>query len=134
MRGCSARLVGNDERFPTDVAAAYAALTEAVKPLAIGRTASAAAARELLDIVRRHGAESSPQQFIGLCLATARARDAARRSFGAGYDWAAWAEVSRFSEECLIASLREMRAARAAHEQGRGSAQALADAAAGAGA
>lgn len=127
MQGCSAKLVGIDRRFPTDVAAAHAALADAVKPLAVGRTASAAAARELLDIVRPHGAGSSPQQFVDLYLATARARAAARRSLGAGYDWTAWAEVSRFSEECLIASLRAMRAARSAHEQLRGSDQAPAD-------
>lgn len=134
MQGHSAKLVGNEHRFATDVAAAHAALTDAVKPLAIGRTASAAAARELLDIVRHHGAGSSPQQFIGLYLATARARAAARRSFGAGYDWTAWAEVSRLSEECLIASLGAMRAARTPHEQMRGSEQALADPHGGAGA
>lgn len=107
----SARPTGIEQCTPADVAAALAALTDAVQLLALGRTASAAAARGLVDVITHHGANASPQQCIDLYVAVDRARRVARRSYGVGYDWQAWGEVSRLAGSCLIAALRAMRAA-----------------------
>lgn len=127
MHGESTRPTEIEQCTPGDAAAALAALTDAVRPLAIGRTASAAAARGLLDVISHHGANSSPQQCIGLYVAVDRARRVARRSYGAGYDWEAWGEVSRLAASCLIAALRAMRAALSNRQRVHGSKAAQAD-------
>ena len=110
MLDYTAGQVGESGRSAREaLATALTGLAGALQPIAFGNTACGAAARGLLGVVKRHHPDSSPQQFIEMYQAAYRVRDAARRRSAGGYDWRAWAEVSRFAKECLVAAVRTMR-------------------------